>query len=84
MDSRFHTSAERRQHRPGEAAPEPPAEAQKPWRLSLDQRDEIILTLGTPGLLERGPSIRLPAEGARKLAGQLLAYAGALDGSAGD
>jgi hypothetical protein len=84
MDTTFRTSAESRQHRPGEVAPEPFAEAQRPWRLSLDLRDEIVLTVGSAGILERGPSIRLAADGARKLAGQLLAYAGALDGSAGD
>jgi hypothetical protein len=43
-----------------------------------------VLTLGAARFLDHGPSIRLEAEGARKLAGQLLAYAGALDGSAGD
>jgi hypothetical protein len=51
------------------------------WRIAHDGVGRVILAL-RPGGFE--PSLRLEAAAARRLAGELLAFAGAIDGAASD
>jgi len=85
MDQMFRGSTDRKPNGGRrQTAPEPSSAGRTPWRVSLSAPSEIVLTVGSAGFLDGGSSLRLEAAGARKLAGQLLAYAGALDGSGGD
>ncbi len=55
-----------------------------PWTLVVSGRDEIILKVRSSGTLAPNPALRLNAESGRKLAGALLAFAGAIDGAPSD
>jgi hypothetical protein len=61
---------------------EPGSGARGAWTVSHRGPEGILLEVRSGGSLE--PSLRLDAAGARRLAGELLALAGAIDGSASD
>lgn len=50
----------------------------------LNERNEIVLTLGPSSVAIPRHSVRLTPDEARRLASDLLAFAGALDGSCGE
>jgi hypothetical protein len=65
------------------ALPEPaPQDGRAPYVVALSGPDEIVLK-APPGGLARD-SLRLDATAARRLAGDLLAFAGAIDGAPSD
>ena len=54
-----------------------------PYVVVLNGRDEIVLKV-RPNGGSRDPLLRLDAAAARRLAGELLAFAGAIDGAPSD
>jgi hypothetical protein len=61
---------------------EPGSAGRGAWTVSHRGPEGILLEVRSGGSLE--PSLRLDAAAARRLAGELLAFAGAIDGSASD
>jgi hypothetical protein len=55
-----------------------------PYTVTLGGRDEIVLKLQPPATFLRDSSLRLDPAAARRLAGELLAFAGAIDGAPSD
>ncbi|HEX8166424.1 MAG TPA: hypothetical protein VF601_11630 [Beijerinckiaceae bacterium] len=55
-----------------------------PYVVVLDGRDEIVLKVRPSGAFPRAPLLRLDPAAARRLAGELLAFAGAIDGAPSD
>ncbi|HEX8664963.1 MAG TPA: hypothetical protein VF744_13120 [Beijerinckiaceae bacterium] len=65
-------------------APEPASNDRRaPYVVVLNGRDEIVLKV-RPGPFARDPLLRLDATAARRLAGELLVFAGAIDGAPSD
>jgi hypothetical protein len=62
---------------------EPGSAGRGAWTVSHRGPEGILLEVRSCGS-EREPSLRLDAAAARRLAGELLALAGAIDGSASD
>jgi hypothetical protein len=60
------------------------SESREAYTVSLAGRDEVLLALRASGEFGRTPPVRLTARDARRLAADLLACAGAIDGSSGD
>jgi hypothetical protein len=54
------------------------------YAVSRGGREKVVLALRALDGLERSPSVRLTPRDARRLAADLLACAGAIDGSMGD
>ena len=67
----------------GALAPEPAHDGRAPYVAVLNGRDEIVLKVRSGGFA-RDPLLRLDAATARRLAGDLLAFAGAIDGAPSD
>ena len=65
---------------PSEAAKN---EGRAPYVVVLNGREEIVLKVRPTGA-SRDPLLRLDAAAARRLAGELLAFAGAIDGAPSD
>ena len=61
----------------------PPQDGRGVWTVALRGQEEVLLSFAPDHLLQ-SRSLRLNARSARKLAAELLAHAGALDGSSGD
>ena len=68
----------------GTLSPEPANGGERaPYVIVLNGRDEIVLKVRPTGT-SRDPLLRLDAAAARRLAGELLVFSGAIDGALSD